>query len=83
MESVAKGLYELGMEYRRAASETPGVIARSAVEHDAIVAALMRRDADCRRRGDAGASDLDQTAPTLEAMRRVEGIGNPGEETGG
>lgn len=41
---AALSLYELGMEFRRVAAETPGVIARSAVEHDAIVAALHRRD---------------------------------------
>ena len=44
LERVARSLYELGIEYRRVASETPGVIARSAAEHEAIVAALAARD---------------------------------------
>ena len=44
LERAALSLYELGIEYRRVAAETPGVIARSAVEHDAIVAALRQRD---------------------------------------
>jgi GntR family transcriptional regulator, transcriptional repressor for pyruvate dehydrogenase complex len=42
----ARSLYELGMEYRRIASETPGVLARSAKEHEAIVDALAQRDPD-------------------------------------
>jgi GntR family transcriptional regulator, transcriptional repressor for pyruvate dehydrogenase complex len=54
LEVMAKGLYELGMEYRRVASETPGVIERSAAEHEDIVAALATRSAE----------------PAAEAMRR-------------
>jgi GntR family transcriptional repressor for pyruvate dehydrogenase complex len=71
MESVAKGLYELGMEYRRAASEAPGVIARSAVEHDGIVAALIRRDADAAAEAmRVHLTSINRT--TLEAMRRID-----------
>ena len=40
LEVVAQSFYELGMEYRRIATETPGVIERSAAEHRAIVQAL-------------------------------------------
>lgn len=40
LEVVAQSFYELGMEYRRIATETPGVIERSAAEHRAIVEAL-------------------------------------------
>jgi len=46
MHVVARSLYELGMEYRRVASETAGVLDRSAVEHDAIVVALASHDPD-------------------------------------
>jgi GntR family transcriptional repressor for pyruvate dehydrogenase complex len=46
LERTAHALYHLGIEYRRVASETPGVIARSAAEHDAIVAAIAARDAE-------------------------------------
>jgi GntR family transcriptional repressor for pyruvate dehydrogenase complex len=44
LERIALSLYDLGIEYRRVASETPGVIERSAAEHAAIVAAVARRD---------------------------------------
>ena len=44
LERIAQSLYELGIEYRRVASEMPGVIARSAAEHEAIVDALAARD---------------------------------------
>jgi GntR family transcriptional repressor for pyruvate dehydrogenase complex len=44
LERIARSLYDLGIEYRRVASETPGVIARSAAEHDVIVQALEKRD---------------------------------------
>ena len=44
LERVAQSLYELGIEYRRVASEMPGLIARSAAEHEAIVEALASRD---------------------------------------
>ncbi|MGE0283148.1 MAG: FadR/GntR family transcriptional regulator [Rhizobiaceae bacterium] len=46
LSRAARSLYELGIEYRRIASETPGVIARSAVEHEAIVDALATRNPD-------------------------------------
>ena len=46
LEVVAQSLYELGMEYRRIATETPGVIERSAREHQAIVEALKTGDPD-------------------------------------
>jgi GntR family transcriptional repressor for pyruvate dehydrogenase complex len=44
LERIAQSLYELGIEYRRVASDMPGVIARSAAEHEAIVEALAARD---------------------------------------
>ena len=44
LEIMSQSLYELGMEYRRAATETAGVIERSAAEHRAIVEALKARD---------------------------------------
>ncbi|MFO1075729.1 MAG: FCD domain-containing protein [Geminicoccaceae bacterium] len=46
LETVAQSFYELGMEYRRIATETPGTIERSAMEHQAIVAALRAGDAE-------------------------------------
>lgn len=43
---VAYSLYVLGMEYRRIASETPGVLKQSLADHEEIVAAFAARDAD-------------------------------------
>ncbi|MBE7247015.1 MAG: FadR family transcriptional regulator [Actinomycetospora chiangmaiensis] len=41
---VSTSLYLLGAEYRRVASETPGVLQQSLADHHAIFAALERRD---------------------------------------
>ncbi len=46
---VSHSLYVLGMEYRRMASETAGVLAQSLADHRAIVAALAARDAAAAR----------------------------------
>ena len=46
LETAARSLYTLGMDYRRVASETPGVIERSAAEHADIVETLATRDPD-------------------------------------
>jgi len=43
---VSHSLYVLGMEYRRIASETAGVLRQSLADHEAIVAAFSARDAD-------------------------------------
>lgn len=60
LDRIANSLYVLGMEYRRVASETPGVIAQSVRDHEAIVAALA-------------AGDPDRTAAAMEQhMRNVD-----------
>lgn len=46
LQRVSHSLYVLGMEYRRIASETPGVLRQSLADHRLIVAALAARDAD-------------------------------------
>lgn len=70
MEVVARGLYELGMEYRRVASETPGVLERSAAEHQGIVEALATRNPEAAAEAmRAHLSSINRT--TFEAMRRV------------
>jgi len=72
MEVIARSLYELGMDYRRVASETPGVLDRSAAEHEAIVEALARHDAEAA--GEAMRTHLASiNRTTHEAMRRVDG----------
>jgi GntR family transcriptional regulator, transcriptional repressor for pyruvate dehydrogenase complex len=40
LERISEALYVLGMEYRRLAWETPGVLARSVEDHRTILAAL-------------------------------------------
>lgn len=46
MVRTANSLYLLGMEYRRIASETPGVLRQSLADHELIVAALEMRDGE-------------------------------------
>jgi DNA-binding FadR family transcriptional regulator len=75
LDQIGRALYELGMEYRRIASETPGVIAQSLRDHAAIVEALEARDPE--RSGlamEAHVRNVDRS--TREAMRR------PGTATG-
>ena len=43
---VSTSLYILGMEYRRIAAETPGVLGQSFRDHEQILAALEARDPD-------------------------------------
>ncbi|MEO9299765.1 FadR/GntR family transcriptional regulator [Devosia alba] len=43
---IGKSLNVLGMEFRRLASETPGILAQSHRDHRVILAALSARDAD-------------------------------------
>lgn len=66
---ISQSLYELGMEYRRAATETTGVLERSAAEHKAILEAL--RDGDSAAAATAMSAHLTSIhASTVEAMRR-------------
>lgn len=46
LERISEALYVLGMEYRRVAWETPGVLSRSVDDHRAIVAALRGHDSE-------------------------------------
>lgn len=75
LERIARSLYDLGMEYRRVAVETPGVMTRSAAEHDAIVQALELRDpakaAEAMRTHLASISKTTHDAMTL--MRKAKG----------
>ena len=70
LEVVAQSLYELGMEYRRIATETPGVIERSAKEHQVIVEALKAGDPDAAAASMAAhLESIHKT--TLGAMRQA------------
>jgi GntR family transcriptional regulator, transcriptional repressor for pyruvate dehydrogenase complex len=72
LEVVAQSLYELGIEYRRIATETPGAIERSAAEHRAIVEALKAGDAEAAAR--AMSMHLESIyKTTLGAMRQAMG----------
>ncbi len=44
LERMAQSLYHIGAEFRRLASETPGVLVNSAREHDAIIKAIRKHD---------------------------------------
>ncbi|MCX5496023.1 FadR/GntR family transcriptional regulator [Kaistia dalseonensis] len=48
---VSTSLYVLGMEYRRIAAETPGVLSQSFADHEIIVSALAARDPDAAQEG--------------------------------
>ncbi|MDQ0395860.1 FadR/GntR family transcriptional regulator [Labrys monachus] len=50
MVRTSSSLYLLGFEYRRIASETPGVLRQSLADHEAIVAALEQRDGEAAAR---------------------------------
>jgi GntR family transcriptional repressor for pyruvate dehydrogenase complex len=46
LQALAQGLYDLGLDVRRLASEVPGVIAKSVSQHIAVAEALLAGDAD-------------------------------------
>jgi GntR family transcriptional regulator, transcriptional repressor for pyruvate dehydrogenase complex len=70
---MARALYELGIDVRRIASETSGVLDQSARDHDAIARAIRARDemaaAEAMRRH---VSHIRQT--TLDVMSRRGGL---------
>jgi len=79
LERVAGSLYQLGMEYRRVASETPGVIERSAAEHDVVVKALAMRDPD--KADEAMRAHLQSiNRTTYDAMRKLAAERRGGDE---
>lgn len=72
LDRMAQSLYHIGSEFRRMASETPGVLSRSAAEHEEIVNAIKRRDL-------IGAAEAIRThlqsinRTTEQAMHRAKG----------
>ena len=81
LKAAAKGLYGLGMNYRRVASETPGVIDRSAIEHAAIVEALAKRDPEAAAEAmRAHLTSISRT--TMEAMHRLAAGADPSRRSG-
>lgn len=70
--TVSHSLYVLGMEYRRIAAATPGVLARSLAEHRVIVAALAARDAAATEKAmQAHLQSVHES--TLEVMQAAAG----------
>jgi DNA-binding FadR family transcriptional regulator len=69
LSRTSNGLYVLGMEYRRIASETPGVLRQSLADHETIVAALEARDPDAAARAMEGhmRNVRQSTADAMEA----------------
>lgn len=66
--TVSHSLYVLGMEYRRVAAGTRGVLERSLAEHRAIVAALEARDPEATEAA-MQAHLLSVHQSTIEVMR--------------
>lgn len=71
---VSHSLYVLGMEYRRVASETPGVLKQSLADHEQIVAAFVDRDPDAAEKAMV-AHIRNVHSSTLDAMGGSEGTG--------
>ncbi len=71
---VSHSLYVLGMEYRRVASETPGVLRRSLADHEQIVEALASRDPDAAEKATV-AHMRNVYRSTLDAMDGSPGAG--------
>ena len=70
MRRISESLYVLGTEYRRVKWESPGMLAQSVLDHEAIVQALVSRDPDAVARAMAGhMTSVHQS--TLEVMDRL------------
>jgi GntR family transcriptional regulator, transcriptional repressor for pyruvate dehydrogenase complex len=68
---ISQSLYELEFEFRRVATETPGVIARSIADHDVIARAIAARDPRLAER--AFRRHLENVRDsTIEAQRVIE-----------
>lgn len=76
LEVVGQSLYELGMEYRRRATENVSVMERSAAEHAAIVAALKTGDPD-RSAAAMTAHLASINKSTIAAMRQASPARRP------
>lgn len=76
LDRIAMSLYALGMDYRRIATESPGVLARSAADHRAILAALAARDpAAAEAAVTAHLRNVERS--TRDAMARAPGAPRP------
>jgi GntR family transcriptional repressor for pyruvate dehydrogenase complex len=71
MARVSYSLYVLGIEYRRIASEVPGVLRQSQADHAEIAAALTARDPDWAQRA-TETHMRNVYLSTREAMDRVK-----------
>jgi len=72
LDRIARSLYALGMEYRRVASETPGVIEQSVRDHLAIIEGLAAHDPERAAAAmEAHMGNVDRS--TRAAMARLAG----------
>jgi len=71
LSRVSYSLYVLGIEYRRLASELPGVLSQSQADHAEIAAALAARDADWAARA-TETHMRNVYLSTRQAMERVK-----------
>lgn len=70
LKTIAEGLYDIALDVRRIATETPGVIAVSVDDHERIAGAMARHDAGAAVA--AYRDHLDHTrATTEEALARI------------
>jgi GntR family transcriptional repressor for pyruvate dehydrogenase complex len=70
MRRISESLYVLGTEYRRVKWESPGMLAQSVLDHEAIVKALVSRDPDAVARAMVGHMTSVHHS-TLEVMDRL------------
>jgi DNA-binding FadR family transcriptional regulator len=70
MRRISESLYVLGTEYRKVKWESPGMLAQSVLDHEAIVKALVSRDPDAVGRAMVGHMTSVHHS-TLEVMDRL------------
>ncbi|MCB1498344.1 MAG: FadR family transcriptional regulator [Bauldia sp.] len=75
LATMAAGLYDIALDIRRIATETPGVIAKSLDDHDRIAEALHRRDATAAV--EAYRDHLRHTRETTERALAARRPGSP------
>jgi GntR family transcriptional repressor for pyruvate dehydrogenase complex len=81
LERISRSLYELGFEFRRIATEIPGVIENSVADHDLIARAIAARKADMAEK--AFRQHLEHVrhttteAQAIVANRRRQQVGTP------
>jgi len=76
LAQMAMSYYSYGMEYRRIASETPGVLSRSLIDHEGIIKALASRNAERAR-----TAMIQHTSSIHQTTKAAMGSLQPGGES--